>query len=1626
MNLFLFKHLEEVKESNQHAIHRKGSGKSTGKSRHQKFTIPQHNTKPMGSVKIQSSGPSATSEGDGEDVTSNDTIPVSNETEAELSVNETGPGYFDLKDAFSVSTTQELKEIPRVMKDSRSLNTTNKDTFLGKDYSSLIKQPRKPTSVGKAYSNEMEEKELPEVIHFENKTLKNHNNSGKTGQEQKSREINTSLMKRLCPFDRKTEFDPSSRIETAHHNSSTSMQVESKSRSTTVSDPSSKKTTIVNEKLKSEESLNFAKILKRVEKMLRKSRISSHNDLRRMRKVVHDLGHLARAQTIPKRDDSEALALNATEGMNSRLKGIEKRMYVADGNEVLNNITTVLVQLFEKIQNFDGHTTAKPGESVIKDPKESYVRNGHHLKMADMVGRMKHLEKVFQKHLVKEKLTKCKVASSILDQMTLAESLDNLRRISHGVVKDMDQCVQNCCGNKLCDLAFLENSVCYGIDCKHQKCLLNPVGKHSVESSVALLTKRMSANIGFTGSPIGHSPTDKCEVQPHIITDSVLGEGGLKGNATVLEHVTDTWSCGMECCKMSTCNVAMIQDDVCYIISCLSDGPCFEFDHAAGKKTSLAFVRRSQSKVPILQPSSHLPTLKIKGTPAATTAHVSMHTHQPVLSSIPQMPSPTRNHPYSSPTLNNRQHSSHYSKPTYESTQTLSKPKDKNFSSIETSSLTNVVNSPDTCVQTFPVSNVTLRAGFSAGNFKFLGKSPNTSICVDHCCRTNDCDVAFVLQNMCFLVTCSSNKLCQNEPLLSSEFKSSLVYIARSPLEADMVKEELVPTMKRNTSKKSKIDLKSQLKTNSRHSNVATTQSGCSIGFIASNAKFLHGFESGEVISMGKLKGGVNECISKCCEHNGCNASLAISEQCFLVKCYTQESCQIVESDSSVETSVAIVTRRIDDNSLSFLLPQPAVKEASSLIRSGHVKQEISSDKTYTQDSMKSHNSLSNGQQALGYHSLEAKISPSLVYSHEATSSTTIPTHPIKTKNTPDTGNDNHVENLRQGISAPVSVTEPPTVNEITNLSDGQRNLEHISSNLHTSKTVQNSQDTKSLVINSKTSGKNVEKESIPETDKNLANSEILRKIQEGLENLVQANKKSKSPHSSKSEFGTHGIDDHHIKNLPKIIAHSKDLVANLDISTNDARSKFSRISELPNSKSRKGGMENKNSQNSETTQKQHLASPKLDELVSKITNLSLQQKQLKKKIPAFDDIIGKIQQHLDNRPRLTDGATNKGERKDSIIENNNINNSSILGLPKASIEPPKVQKNPLSSQKTTIIPTPKLVQSPTALVTSPSLTGLQKIRSTNHRAPTTSVKFFVSVDGISNEKRDIDKEVVMALKSAGVIPINPEQSHSRAKVLNTEARLLQNAKYTNPTTKSHEKSSIVPAAQRLLNFLKEQIRLKTKDSEPLKDITKSTEQSKYSKRINGLMDEQHILNEHIKNLESEIHQLKSPNNLHPSKSESPVKMSNTGLGAAPVKSTRKGKQSEEHGLLSAGESDKELTTQGDKTYLTEQLRSIVRSELMHKNQILPTPSMKLHSSSIKELKDRSNTKMREVILEHNLNRLYNHAAAEMEKALESSGKRENEGKWSSSNDLVQDNVKKNHIVSKKVNLLPNTRERNK
>ena len=74
---------------------------------------------------------------------------------------------------------------------------------------------------------------------------------------------------------------------------------------------------------------------------------------------------------------------------------------------------------------------------------------------------------------------------------------------------------------------------------------------------------------------------------------------------------------------------------------------------------------------------------------------------------------------------------------------------------------------------------VTLRGGLKAGNFTDVGKVDNMVICTKLCCVAEKCDLAMMIHQSCFLVSCYTMQLCQAVKAISNKYQPSVAYVMR-------------------------------------------------------------------------------------------------------------------------------------------------------------------------------------------------------------------------------------------------------------------------------------------------------------------------------------------------------------------------------------------------------------------------------------------------------------------------------------------------------------------------------------------------------------------------------------------------------------------------------------------------------------------------------------------------------------------------------------------------------------------------------------------------------------------------------------------------------------------------------
>ena len=79
------------------------------------------------------------------------------------------------------------------------------------------------------------------------------------------------------------------------------------------------------------------------------------------------------------------------------------------------------------------------------------------------------------------------------------------------------------------------------------------------------------------------------------------------------------------------------------------------------------------------------------------------------------------------------------------------------------------------------IHNVTLRGGIKAGNFTDKGVVKNMEECSAFCCADEQCNVAFLIRDNCFLVACKDYDSCKMKPALSEYYRPRMAFVNWSP-----------------------------------------------------------------------------------------------------------------------------------------------------------------------------------------------------------------------------------------------------------------------------------------------------------------------------------------------------------------------------------------------------------------------------------------------------------------------------------------------------------------------------------------------------------------------------------------------------------------------------------------------------------------------------------------------------------------------------------------------------------------------------------------------------------------------------------------------------------------------------
>ncbi|XP_031554877.1 uncharacterized protein LOC116291804 isoform X2 [Actinia tenebrosa] len=212
--------------------------------------------------------------------------------------------------------------------------------------------------------------------------------------------------------------------------------------------------------------------------------------------------------------------------------------------------------------------------------------------------------------------------------------------------------------------------------------------------------------------------------------------------------------------------------------------------------------------------------------------------------------------------------------------------------------------------------NQTLIGGINAGVFTDNGKTTTMDLCMQSCCKQPACDLAFMIEDDCYSVACTSPSSCKTRAARPTQFYPRISF--RNKFKDMMSKE--TSGLASGTSAPQEPSTQSPTHAAASSAKVTTTvaprvqptlkvQHSCSATPIKYNVTLRMGLHSGLFTKMGRVDS-MDDCIELNCKQPKADVAFMMGTHCYAVQCYSEELCK---------------TEPVFATSFSFLNLKPAV-----------------------------------------------------------------------------------------------------------------------------------------------------------------------------------------------------------------------------------------------------------------------------------------------------------------------------------------------------------------------------------------------------------------------------------------------------------------------------------------------------------------------------------------------------------------------------------------------------------------------------------------------------------------------------------------------------------------------------
>ena len=217
------------------------------------------------------------------------------------------------------------------------------------------------------------------------------------------------------------------------------------------------------------------------------------------------------------------------------------------------------------------------------------------------------------------------------------------------------------------------------------------------------------------------------------------------------------------------------------------------------------------------------------------------------------------------------------------------------------------------CSQGLMINDVILNGGMGAGEVSQFPRVSDIQLCIEKCCLTTKCHLAYVIQAVCYTVNCFSRDLCRTRRIEDTAVHSVIAYIKRNGLAMFSSANEASVMQLGNASIASP-----EGKPSPTAGAVRAPQNNmiCQKDRTFYNVQLKGGRSAGQFTERGQVMD-ISQCIGICCEERSCDLAYTEGQRCYTVKCNSQDTCKLIEaSPLAVKTVLGYVNRLKDNNVL--------------------------------------------------------------------------------------------------------------------------------------------------------------------------------------------------------------------------------------------------------------------------------------------------------------------------------------------------------------------------------------------------------------------------------------------------------------------------------------------------------------------------------------------------------------------------------------------------------------------------------------------------------------------------------------------------------------------------------------